>query len=330
MVASPAVDRRVYMLVSVSLASLLWACPKSGPPCAFVDRGADAGRVVVSSGACMELACPAGSSPTATGRCACGVGLSPLLGACVSQETGDKLCGKSSRFADGACVPTPCMEGALDWESGLCLPQSAVDSTSRLKLEEDEHAACHSAGRAMVVAQGAPLCVPPSTLCGRGSRSHPASAPCGEPANCGAGEVLDESTDRCVRFVRADAGKYVVDVGQWTRAVLGPDGGSGTRVLCGPLFAAGSQLVYGRVDIRVDLSFPDNDISLVAPSIAVRSEDARAVPLALATSTVLQLVEPLRVVGGVASAGAVSTHIVCDLPALEAPMATRAGDSGLR
>ncbi len=123
---------------------------------------------------------------------------------------------------------------------------------------------------------------------------------------------------------------YVVDVGAWTRAVLGPDGGAGTRVLCSPLVAAGEQpLVYGRVDFRVDLSFPDNDVSLVAPNVVVQSNDGRAVPQPLATNAVLSLVRSLRMLGGVASAGVVSAHVVCDLAALQTTMAAREGDSGL-
>ncbi len=313
--------------MTAGIAACLCACPKSVPPCAYVDRGADAGHVEILSGACSELACPNGSAPTSAGRCECNTGLSPLSGACVSQEMGDDFCGASGRFTNGTCVTKACtLDQALDLESGVCLPRASADAASRLKLEEDEHASCHTSGRVAVASHGALLCLQPGSVCGRGSRD----AACA-PAGCEAGEVLDETTGRCARVVKATPEGYVVDVGAWTRAVLGPDGGVGTRVLCSPLVAAGAQpLVYGRVDIRVDLSFPDNDVSLVAPNVVVQSNDARSVPQPLATNAVLSLVRSLRMLGGVASAGVVSTHIVCDLPALQTTMASREGDSGLR
>lgn len=312
--------------MAAAITACLCACPKSVPPCAYVDRGPDAGRVAIVSGACFELACPIGSVPTRAGRCECNAGLSPLLGACVSQEMGDDFCGASARFANGACTTHPCApDQALDLESGACLPRASANAVSRLKLEDDEHASCHTSGRVAVASHGALLCMQPASLCGRGARD----AACA-PAACEAGEVEDESSGRCARIVKAVPEGYVVDVGAWTRAVLGPDGGAGTRVLCSPLVAAGEQpLVYGRVDFRVDLSFPDNDVSLVAPNVVVQSNDGRAVPQPLATNAVLSLVRSLRMLGGVASAGVVSAHVVCDLAALQTTMAAREGDSGL-
>jgi hypothetical protein len=254
-----------------------------------------------------------------------------LLGACVSQETGDKFCGVAAQFNAGGCTPKACAaDQSVNVDTGACLPKSAVDAISRLKLEEDEHVGCHSSGRVLVVAHDSALCMSPTDVCGRGSRQ-PANLACGGPAACEAGEILDESSDRCIRIVKSDEHGYVVDVGAWMRFVLGPDGGPGTRTLCSPLLSSGVQpLVYGRVDVRIDLAFPDNDVSLVSPNVTLHEDDTRQVPQPQANALVMQLVETLRQLGGTASAGVVSTHVVCDLPALESTMAIRAGDSGLR
>ncbi len=325
------VNRRALMVAGACVAWAICGCPKSTPPCAYVDRGVDAGHVTIVSGACTELACPLGSSPSASARCVCSSGLSPLLGACVGQETGAKFCGLAARFVNGACETTTCAtDQALDLESGACMPQAAIDSASRIKLEEDEHARCHSDGRALVIARGTPFCVSPGDVCARGSRyARGSAAACGAPAGCEAGEVLDEVADRCVRIVHSDRTGYVVDVGAWTRAVLGPDGGVGSKALCQPLLTAEAQsFVVGRVDMRIDLAFPSNDVSLVAPTVIVGSDDKRVVPVPTVMAAMTQLIEPLRMIGGTSTAGVVSTHVVCDLPALESTMATRAKVDG--
>src|SRR5450631_1703812 len=71
-----------------------WGCP-GDRPCAYVDRGADAGALVTS--ACPPLACPDGATPASTGRCSCKAGLWPVLGACVDQDLGTRFCGKGAR-----------------------------------------------------------------------------------------------------------------------------------------------------------------------------------------------------------------------------------------
>jgi len=298
----------------------LAGCP-SKPPCAYVDRSADAGAIV--SGACVALTCPASAEPSSTGRCACSGDLMPLLGACVDATLGARFCGAGARFDNGACTPIPCAAGeTLDTDTGICLPQAEIDRASNLHLDEeqDEHAVCFSPTKSLVVTHGAPWCVPPEIACGRASLRRGSTA-CGSAARCAAGEVADATTGRCERIVSPSSrGKWVVDVAQWARLVLGPDGGTGAPTLCTP-FAGGGAMptVSARLDLHIDLAFPANDVSLATFGLATRGGEARGLGEADVRTAIEVLVSALRAMGGTASAAAVSLHVACELPPFEGP-----------
>lgn len=116
-----------------------------------------------------------------------------------------------------------------------------------------------------------------------------------------------------------------VDVGAWAALALGVDGGPGSAYLCRPLAQrpAAFELAPGKtttVRLRLALTVPDQDLSLVR--VGVRATDAasdRPLPRAgedVVRSAVASLVEPLRSLGGEASAAAVQVEVRCTVASL--------------
>lgn len=328
MLASRPVRALAGIGVAAALACVLAGCPRERP-CAYVERAADAGELL--SGACVTLACPLGALPSATGRCACTGGTTPLLGGCVDRDVGERYCGKSGKLGVGGCTRVECAAGeALDWRSGLCLPEGSFDHASGVRLQADEHASCPEDAAAVVVGERA-WCIERGAVCGRGAR-----APSGlcDAQRCAAGEVHDETTDRCVRVVTADRGegRVVVEVAQWARAVLGPDGGRAAQTFCAPLVfetAGAGAVMAGRIGVTIALEFPNNDVSLVSASYQSHADtDSRSVESASIRAALESAVEPLRAIGGTASAANVTLTVYCDLPAAEPPSVRAARDGG--
>jgi hypothetical protein len=256
---------------------------------------------------CAALACPLGSRPSATGRCACDSGLFPLLGGCVSQDVGAGVCAPAAHLRAGACDVRGCAaEQAIDLETGACVPQASVDAASRVHLEPGEHARCHDPASTLAVL-GSAYCVPRlAFLLGAGAR-------------CAAGEVLDEIDGRCVRIVRPDRASYRVDVANWARLVLGTDGGRGSPRLCSAVQLAGGDAAYAaRVEVAVELVMPDNDVASAAVSITPTfANNPRGLGVTSVRGAIARLVEPLRSIGGSAEATVVSLRFACDLPAID-------------
>ncbi len=281
--------------------ALAGACSAKAP-CAYVEPA----RSAVAPLTCAALACPLGSRPSATGRCACDSGLFPLLGGCVSQDVGAGVCAPAARFRAGACDVRACAaEQAIDLETGACLPQASVDAASRVHLEPGEHARCHDPAATLAVS-GSAYCVPGLAQA------------LGAEMRCAAGEVLDEIDGRCVRIVRPDRTSYRVDVANWARVVLGTDGGRGSQRLCNALQLAGGDAAYAaRVEVAVELVMPDNDVASAAVSVTPTfGNNPRGLAVTRVRGAVARLVEPLRSIGGSAEATAVSLHFACDLPSI--------------
>lgn len=118
---------------------------------------------------------------------------------------------------------------------------------------------------------------------------------------CPPGAVADG--ERCVDVVDR-AGR--VDVATWARVVLGVDGGAGSASLCrgaGEGFTAIGAGGTVSIAVRVDLRFPDNDVSQVVATVHGSAVELDAV--------VSPLVEALRTLGGVASQAEASVAVTC-------------------
>jgi len=146
------------------------------------------------------------------------------------------------------------------------------------------------------------------------------------------GEVLDESTERCVRVLTPFEGSHVVDVGTWARLALGADGGPGTNALCAALRDDARAFVSvngssASVAIGVELRFPGNDVTEVQATLTVTEARTGATfagpPSTLVERAVNDEVEALRSIGGVARAAAVSAKVRCDVRVMSRPAAQR-------
>jgi len=116
-----------------------------------------------------------------------------------------------------------------------------------------------------------------------------------------------------------------VDVGAWAALAFGVDGGSGSPYLCRPLAQrpAAFELAPGKtmtVRVRVALTVPDQDLTLVDAGVrAIDAASGRPLPSAaqgVVRSAVASLVEPLRSLGGEASAAAVQVEVRCTIASL--------------
>ena len=138
---------------------------------------------------------------------------------------------------------------------------------------------------------------------------------------------------RVVRWREGGGGDApVVDVGSWSRAVLGADGGPGTPLLCRTLGQEPWALDVGPggargVALRVELVFPDNDVTQVtarvalmdlATGAALSGQAGRAAEVAVES-----LLGPLRALGGTASAAAATSSILCTVRGGTSPRVAR-------
>lgn len=328
--------RRVWMALGLlPLLLAASACPRPSR-CAKTDApdGGPPPR-------CIALACPPSSTPTDDGSCACGGGASALFGGCIAPSQGKRYCGPSSRFEDGTCIARTCeTDFQLDRASGICLPLGSVRQLAThamgIPLYEDETIAC-AEGETLVLRDTQAYCMKAEEACPRGTRFR--EGKCAPARSCGAGEVQDESTERCVRVLTPFEASHVVDVGTWARLALGADGGPGTNALCAALRDDARTFVSvngssASVAIGVELRFPGNDVTEVQATVTVTEARTGATfagpPSTLVERAVNDEVEALRSIGGLAGATAVSTKVRCELRVLARPAAQRkpTGDAG--
>jgi hypothetical protein len=304
--------------LAASLASLaLLACVPAGPV----------------AGLAPAPACPRDAAPDAEGRCACAPGLELLLGACVGPAVGNAYCGPAARLsAGGECAYRTCGAGeALD-TGGACI---AIPDLVRAGPP------CAKPAALVVTDAGQTACVPADVACPRGT--FPDGARCVAPPGCPAGSLpVVRGCRPVVTAPQGSRGAQVVDVGAWAAVALGSSGGPGSPDLCRPLQAhpgafglTPGQSLVARLAVR--LSVPDQDVSRVYADVqmAVASPTSAAGPDAgasaggpgasagvgptahdLARSAVSTLVEPLRGLGGQASAAVVELQVRCAISSL--------------
>jgi hypothetical protein len=281
--------------------------------------GAVGTAVAGCAGSACTAACPRDASVDASGRCACTDGTLPVLGACLRPDVADAYCFPPARFtAAGECsMPVCASVEAVDLETG-CLPLSA--------LARGGARAC-ATGSSLVVDDRHVACVPADAACPHGTHAlgdHDHA--CGPALRCPPGSLPHAGA--CVSLVtyatRAARGTTRVDVGLWAALVLGIDHGDGADALCQPLaarpvafgLAAGDKLDIG---VRVALTFPDQDLSAVHASVETTAAPGHLLipgAVTLVRRAVDALVEPLRGLGGEASAAEVDLQVRCQVVSL--------------
>ncbi|MGH7294156.1 MAG: hypothetical protein ACRELB_04455, partial [Polyangiaceae bacterium] len=255
------------------------------------------------------------AAPDASGRCACGDGTVPVLGACVSSAVGDAYCMPPSRSTmHGDCeMPACAATEAVDLETG-CLSLSALArggaracGPDAALIVDDRHAACVPEDAAC----------PRGTSAGRGACSAAVVCPPGALPHAGACFPLVSREARGPRM-------QTVDVGAWAALVLGTDHGDGADTLCRPLAARPSAFGLAAGDklslvLRIALTFPDEDVSAVHASVDVSASTSRPLTpaaIGLVDRAVGSLVELLRGLGGEASATRVEVKVRCPVASL--------------
>lgn len=254
-----------------------------------------------------------------------------VAGACVSPAFADAFCGKGARYRDGACVFVACPETQLlDVASGTCVPSRTareIASADRIAIFAHEGLAC-TAPASPVIDGARVTCLPEAALCPRGTRLAAGGGRCDPSLACRAGEIADPDGRHvgagagCIALLAEGSrgGAYAVDVGAWTRAALGRDGGEGTSSLCQPLALRAA--TFG-VDARhainarivVELRFPESDVTLARATV-VASDAASGAPVPPAAAVLVEasvrgLVDALRALGGEASTAATKTTVRC-------------------
>jgi hypothetical protein len=257
----------------------------------------------------LRTACPRDARPDASGRCACEAGDVLVLGACVSPSVADAYCGPSARAGDsGACAYPSCSgDDAVDVEGG-CVPLHG--------LLHGGPRSCPS-GAMLVVEERRLVCISGDAACPRGSRLE--GPTCAHPPQCPAGSLPTAGSCRPV-VLQGGQGGPLVDLGAWAAVVLGVDGGPGSPELCRPLEA--HPLAFGLAPgeslplrLRIAVSAPDDDVTRVSAEVRAASADsAHLLPPAatdLSSRAVASLLEPLRGLGGDATAARVDVEVRC-------------------
>ncbi len=171
------------------------------------------------------------------------------------------------------------------------------------------------------------LCLPNADACPRTTVWDATARQCIAEAACEPGSVrarpLGSRGGACERLVsRGPGGEALVDVGRWTRIMVGDDGGQGSRRLCGAFQARPWDFDLGTggertVALSVELVFPDNDVTQVIlrsrtldalGGAALAGQASRAVEEALES-----LLVPLRSLGGSADAASTSLRVQCPI-----------------
>jgi hypothetical protein len=269
--------------------------------------------------------------------------LGAALGACSSarREALPPLretlasCGQGARPGPHGCEPIPCAPNeAIDYGLGTCVSAKTLREIAEHQgttLYEDEQLACPDEQR-LLVSGDAALCVPPEIMCLRGTRWVTAARACVPWGPCAPGAIRDPPRGVCVQVVTARGGDPVddvVDVGAWARLAFGSDGGPGASTLCSAI--ARNPNAFGlamqgsaTLTIDIDLSFPNNDVSLVAVRARASSESGSTASSAAVTAldaAVMPIVRHLGALGGTASAAATHTSVRCSVRNLARPHA---------
>jgi len=299
-------------------------------------RNASGGRREDSSAGALER--PA-ASPTFCPREG-----AVVLGACVTQAVADAYCRAGrperpgfARMARDGCAFDECPSGRyLDLVTGAC---------------DSGQGQCEG-GTVQALARVSVVCVSDDDACPMGTAAAYEREPlggvglphlvCERLRPCPLGSI--RYADRCLRVVggRSSADGPRVDLGAWSTAVLGPNGGSGSSDLCRPLAWAAAAETHGtsaplgrsrraaqrpeplsQVRLWIALIVPDEDVTRAHATVTGLSTPDAAAPrpflIAAARASVDNLLELLRALGGQSSTAAAVSELTCHFAGARRP-----------
>jgi hypothetical protein len=289
---------------------------------------------------------PAASGTPAAPALACPPGAFPLGGACLADDDARRYCEKtalpSAAPGAGGCEERTCDEGApVDERTGDCVPTRVLRAIAELhhvKLKEDAGVGCAMPEAGVRVEGESAACLARASTCGRGARwvagggaGDAGVGACLPDPGCPAGSLPDTSKPErpCVAVLtrpRVASGggeaEARLDVGAWIRLALGNDGGEGTPAVCAPLQRRPWRAKVGLrstavIEVRVDLLFPDNDVSRARVTAKVDkpfdTHDLDNLNLQLESGYLDPVWAALRGLGGVSSAASARVQLKCTL-----------------
>ncbi len=289
---------------------------------------------------CSWSTCPDGSDyDVNTNACVCLPGRISLSGGCLSLAEANAYCGKGAHYESTGCVRTTCAAGQeLDLDTGVCLAKHEVDKVARnsgVQVGASQKLACPP-GFDLVVENQQAACVPKEKTCSRDQVWN--GTQCVASVRCPPGAVFDEVRRSCVSYASGGSKEdYTVDLGEWTRASYGSDGGSGTQALCSPLnkrpltFGVGAGgSVRVRIDVRVHA--PDRSVSRVQVVATGVVEPSGALVTAKGAVEINQsaqdIAKALAKQGGKANTMDASARVYCVIVNATRPVAVPATGGG--
>lgn len=146
-----------------------------------------------------------------------------------------------------------------------------------------------------------------ATFCDR--RAIPDGGACVPPPPCAPGEVRDLAKNTCVSVLSTTGNREILDVGTWTRLLIGPDGGDASGYLCPAI--AKDPAVFGVpphvLRFTVNLTIPNNELANVRAAVSgIEPSAARVIDGAIEA-----LVQPLRTSGAISNAASATATVRC-------------------
>lgn len=261
-------------------------------------------------GAAPLPACPREAAPDANGRCVCAPPLATVLGACVQSDVARAYCGPAaSPTPEGTCAFRSCRSDEALETGGACRSLTEIIQTGPR---------CRPSATVVVEPGGRTACVPPDSACPRGTFA--TGATCAAPPACPPGTLAASGTCRPV-VTRGSGGTPTVDLGAWGLFALGASGGPASPELCRPL--SGAPGAFGLVPgesvvatLVVSLRIPDQDLSRLYGSARLTTPEGHPPTSAArdaARTALAGLLEPLRSLGGQASAAGLDVEVRCTI-----------------
>jgi hypothetical protein len=215
------------------------------------------------------------------------------MGACVEATAARQLCGGAGPTAGGTCEGSVCRAGEIMVLGGGCASAPATNP-----CRADEHLYRGNQGRWVCVDQ---------TMCGAGLAWN--GKACAARPNCAAGTLAHNGT--CAPFLD---GAGNVDLGAWTNAAIGLDGGTASDELCRGLVNGALTSTFPGLRVTVWLNVAIDAIEQDSSRAQINVKATPASLQASAQSSGSTIISGLREVGRPSNAARATRRVSCTLP----------------
>ncbi len=308
---------------------------RAGGAAARIAAGVAALATCAGTLGCAGTATRGGAGGAAGRADGCSPGLFVVDGACLGPREIDGYCG--SRSVGSTCALAACGPGeGLDPRAGTGAPartvRELVARDRSTPLPAGARLSCRD-DRVLVAHGDHAGCLARSDACPRTMHASPSDPPCVADPVCPLGEVR-AADGACVVVVSRGG----LQVGAWTRAVLGGDPGAGDSAgtdggaaghgagrMCRVLAQAPWELDVGpggvrTVTLAVQLTFPDNDVSQATATVTAEIPPAALLATQAALDGLLIPLRALAAAGGSSDAASATVHLWCTVRGGSSPL----------